>query len=65
MPAKEGWIFEHPVTGKRVEIVTADYCQQLEERYKYLCEIYFDIAAECVGEDEVRRRRDAKISEAR
>jgi hypothetical protein len=27
-----------------------------------LCKIYFEIAAECVGEDEVRRRRDERIA---
>lgn len=26
-----------------------------------LCKIYFDIAAEILGEDEVRKRRDAAI----
>lgn len=26
-----------------------------------LCQIYFEIAAECIGEDEVRKRRDARI----
>lgn len=32
MPTKEGWICEHPTNGKLVEVVTADYCRQLEER---------------------------------
>ena len=27
-----------------------------------LCQIYFEIAAECIGEVEVRKRRDARIS---
>lgn len=27
-----------------------------------LCELYFNIAAEAVGEDEVRRRRDAALT---
>jgi hypothetical protein len=30
-----------------------------------LCRIYFEIAAECIGEDEVRKRRDARIANAR
>lgn len=28
------------------------------------CRIYFDIAAEIIGEDEVRRRRDERIEQA-
>ena len=31
---------------------------------KKLCQIYFEIAEECVGENEVRRRRDKKIEQA-
>lgn len=37
----------------------------LDERVKAaeaLCKIYFDIAAEPLGEDEVRRRRDAALA---
>ena len=30
-----------------------------------LCEIYFEIAAEAIGEDEVRKRRDAIIGHRR
>ena len=29
-----------------------------------LCRIYFEIAAECIGEDEVRKRRDDRIANA-
>lgn len=29
-----------------------------------LCELYFNIAAEVLGEDEVRRRRDSKLPPA-
>ena len=32
------------------------------EAAKELCEIYFNIAAEIIGEDEVRKRRDEVIS---
>ena len=27
-----------------------------------LCQVYFEIAAECIGETEVRKRRDARIA---
>lgn len=30
-----------------------------------LCRIYFEIAAECIGDAEVRKRRDARIANAR
>ena len=29
-----------------------------------LCRIYFEIAAECIGDDEVRKRRDDRIANA-
>ena len=29
-----------------------------------LCRIYFEIAVECIGEDEVRKQRDARIANA-
>lgn len=46
------WIVEH--RGKKADVT-------LENAQK-LCEIYFNIAANVIGEDEVRRQRDEAIA---
>lgn len=46
-----------------VEIDTDDWDAQ-KAAYQALCKIYFDIAAEVVGEDEVRRRRNERFDAA-
>jgi hypothetical protein len=38
-------------------------CGRVLTQTALLSRIYFEIAAECIGEDEVRKRRDALISQ--
>jgi hypothetical protein len=63
---------EGQLTAEREEVRTmTNQCVQLRrelaaerEAAKKVCEIYFNIAAEVIGEDEVRRRRDARLPPA-
>lgn len=52
------WIHVQELNPVLVERV---YMKQ-KEAAKELCKIYFEIASEAIGEDEVRRRRDKIIS---
>lgn len=39
-------------------------CAKIMKAAEQLCEVYFEIAEELIGEDEVRKRRDEKINAA-
>lgn len=72
----EDWMFEEapnlwqlePSEIKEIEDSVAALLRQRDEEHRRylgaaqsLCTVYFEIAAEALGEDEVRRRRDARI----
>jgi len=53
--AKEG------TSGDMVDDILSDWSES-EKHCKELCEIYFNIAAELIGEQNVRLKRDAIIN---
>jgi hypothetical protein len=48
----------HDVEYSLAQIIKNAHNSELDAAMK-VCELYFNIAAEAIGEDEVRRRRDA------
>lgn len=63
----ERW-HDHGYFGDGCKVPLASLAAQLSDErsdevevMKGLCRLYFDIAAEVIGEDEVRRRRDERI----
>ena len=56
------WMLENKeLKAERDELQRQIVSQSLEAAQK-VCEIYFNIASEAIGEDEVRRRRDAVLA---
>lgn len=58
--------FRDMASDKALDIGSAwnalDEAADAIESAEWLCRLYFEIASECIGEDEVRKRRDSRIA---
>lgn len=55
------FVFKRGSSGKMVHDIIADW-EECEEASQELCELYFSIASDIIGEKAVRAKRDEKLA---